>query len=65
MGMILALMIAVALVLQEGGQLVGVDRHGHLYSPFIRRMTATHRRRPAPASSPHLNDPAPGAPSRD
>jgi hypothetical protein len=65
MGMVLALMMAVALVLQEGGELVGVDHHGHLYSPFIRHMTAAHRPAPAPASPAHSNDPAPGAPSRD
>lgn len=64
--MIVSVVLAVALVMQEGGQIVAVDRHGHLYSPFLRQMMTSHRKASKPATpAPANSDPAPAAPSGD
>jgi len=43
-GMILCVVLAVGIVLQEGGQVVQFDRHGHLYSPLLREMLGKHHK---------------------
>jgi len=48
LGMILCVILAVGIVLQEGGRIVQVDRHGHLYSPILREMMGKHRKAPTP-----------------
>ncbi len=48
LGMVLCVVLAVGIVLQEGGRVVQVDRRGHLYSPILREMIGKHRKAPAP-----------------
>jgi hypothetical protein len=55
-GMILCIILAVGLVLQEGGRVVQVDSRGHLYSPILRDMMGNHQPQPNSAGQP-------GAPS--
>ncbi len=44
LGMILCVALAIGIVLQEGGQVVQFDRHGHIYSPILRQMLGKHRK---------------------
>jgi hypothetical protein len=52
LGMILCVVLAVGIVLQEGGRIVQVDRRGHLYSPILRQMMSKHHRASKPAEAP-------------
>jgi hypothetical protein len=67
--MIVSIVIAVGLVMQEQGQIVRVDRHGHLYSPFLRQMVASRRKGSHPAATSPSDFPvgskSPVAPSGD
>ncbi len=54
--MILCIVLAVALVLQEGGRVVQIDSQGHVYSPILRDMMGNHTPQSNPAGQP-------GAPS--
>lgn len=67
-GMILSIVLAVGLVLQEQGQIVSVDHEGHLYSPFFRQMIAHRKESKPPATSPGdtpIGPKSSGAPSGD
>ncbi|HTW86469.1 MAG TPA: hypothetical protein VMD75_00560 [Candidatus Binataceae bacterium] len=67
MGMILAIVFAVGLVLQEQGQIVRVDPQGHLYSPFIRQIVGHKESKPSAASPGDslIGTKSSGAPSED
>ena len=54
LGMILCVLLAVGIVLQEGGRIVQVDRRGHLYSPILRQMMGKHRKASKPVEAPAL-----------
>jgi hypothetical protein len=58
-GMILSVIMAVAIVMQEGGHLVARDHRGHLYFPFLRQMMGAHRK----GSKAHTSGPAHGGPA--
>jgi hypothetical protein len=51
LGMILSVLMAVMIVMQEGGDMFRVNRQGHLYSPFLRRLMRTHRQASKPSIS--------------